>query len=304
MATIKLRMMWESGSDGPYHMLDAIVTERERVLKYWSKHVKSPNATNADRSEFRKLLRYLDQNKSLQERGLAAVDDLNRTDFSKYADARKAVARTFRRHGINMSQAGLPVFIGVIIVVEDGTEHVGFEWGKDRRWNYLDRDELARLELDSVGKPKPLKIIPFDRSLLADDLASDSASSSALSEATKAAHFHSIRIGVSELLDGLDGIEKAAQAFRLATPEVSLTMALLKFELGTMRDLKNLLESVAPEYLLQRGDQSDEDIELYRRFESRRASLANWRAERIEKWRSLGYDLDNLVLDELTDDRF
>jgi hypothetical protein len=119
----------------------------------------------------------------------------------------------------------------------------------------------------------------------------------ALRAASQAAHFHSIRIGLQDLMTNLDAIEEFVRLSETAVEDVSGTMEMLTFELQLLHDLRDKLDVAAPDYLVAYGDRRDEDLVLYQRFERRRAALSAWYAERVRRWRGLGYDPETLVLD-------
>ena len=120
----------------------------------------------------------------------------------------------------------------------------------------------------------------------------------ALRAASQAAHFHSIRVGLQDLMTNLDTIEEFIRVSQTAVADLSGTMEMLTFELHLLRDLRDKLDVAAPDYLVAYGDRRDDDLALYQRFERRRAALNSWYAERVRKWRSLGYDPESIILDE------
>jgi hypothetical protein len=120
----------------------------------------------------------------------------------------------------------------------------------------------------------------------------------ALRAANQAARFHSIRVGLQDLMTNLDTIEEFIRVSETAVADRSGTIGMLTFELQLLRDLRDKLDVAAPGYLVAHGDRRDEDLALYQRFERRRAALNAWYADRVRKWRSLGYDPETLVLDD------
>jgi hypothetical protein len=120
----------------------------------------------------------------------------------------------------------------------------------------------------------------------------------ALRAASQAARFHSIRVGLQDLMTNLDTIEEFIRVSETAVADVSGTMGMLTFELQLLRDLRDKLDVAAPGYLVAHGDRRDEDLALYQRFERRRAALNAWYAKRVRKWRGLGYDPDTILLDD------
>jgi hypothetical protein len=120
----------------------------------------------------------------------------------------------------------------------------------------------------------------------------------ALRAASQAARFHSIRVGLQDLMTNLDTIEEFVRVSQTAVADVSGTLGMLTFELQLLRDLRDKLDVAAPGYLVAHGDRRGEDLVLYQRFERRRAALNAWYAERVRKWRSLGYDPETLDLND------
>jgi hypothetical protein len=120
----------------------------------------------------------------------------------------------------------------------------------------------------------------------------------ALRAASQAARFHSIRVGLQDLMTNLDTIEEFIRVSETAVADRSGTIGMLTFELQLLRDLRDKLDVAAPGYLIAHGDRRDEDLALYQRFERRRAALNAWYTDRLRKWRSLGYDPETLVLDD------
>ena len=128
-------------------------------------------------------------------------------------------------------------------------------------------------------------------------MSNDRDSHAAVRAASTAVHLQSIRTGLQEMMANLDTIEEFIRVAETAVADVSGTIGMLTFELHLLRDLRDKLYVAAPDYLISHTDRSDNDIALYQRFDRRRAAIHGWYAERVRRWRNLGYDPETIILD-------